>query len=94
MELLQTFYHNAANASLGFWLIFIPFFVIIWFFPSVLAIFFNRKHLKLIFLANIPAGISFIAWGACILWAVSGKMSDKMLAKYGNTFKPKLEESD
>lgn len=94
MEFLAGFYHNAANASIGFWLIFIPFFLIFWFIPSVLAIFFNRKHLKLIFLANIPAGFSFIAWGACILWAVSGKMNDKMFAKYGKKLKQNQGESD
>lgn len=92
MELLQTFFHNAANASLGFWLVLIPLVIVIWFIPSFLALFFNRKHLKLIFFANIPAGFSFIAWGACILWALSGKMNDKMLAKYGYKSKPKESE--
>ncbi len=62
------------GASLGFWLWFIPTFLVIWFVPSLLAIFFNRAHLKLIFLANIPAGMSMIAWGGCIIWAVTGKV--------------------
>ena len=62
------------GASLGFWLWFVPTFLLFWFVPTLLAIFFNRGHLKLIFLANIPAGMSFIAWGGCIVWALTGKV--------------------
>ncbi len=81
MEFLTRFYHNAVSASLGFWLVLIPLVILIWFVPTFLALVFNRKHLKLIFLANIPAGFSFIAWGACIAWAVSGKMTGKLRTK-------------
>lgn len=81
MEILADFYHIAAAAGFGFWLVFIPLVFIIWFIPSILAIFFNRKQAKFIFLANIPAGFSFIAWGACIAWALSGKMSARLKVK-------------
>ncbi|GAB2512552.1 superinfection immunity protein [Microbulbifer agarilyticus] len=50
--------------------------------PSLLAIFFNRKHLGKIFLANVPAGLSWIAWVALLVWAVTGKISGKLAKKY------------
>ncbi|WP_406828760.1 superinfection immunity protein [Microbulbifer sp. ARAS458-1] len=61
---------------------FVIFFFAIWFLPSLLAIFFNRGHLGKIFLANIPAGLSWIAWVALLVWAATGKMSGKLAKKY------------
>ncbi len=81
MEFLTNIYQQLATASLGVWLIVIPLTFIIWFIPTLLAIFFNRKHLKKIFIVNIPAGFSFVAWGACIAWAVSGKVSERFKSK-------------
>ncbi|RUO26051.1 hypothetical protein CWE09_04810 [Aliidiomarina minuta] len=54
-------------------ILFVPLFLAVYFIPGILAIFFNRRHVKKIWLANIPAGLSFIAWGALIVWAVTGK---------------------
>ena len=65
--------------------VFVIFFFAIWFLPSALAIFFNRGHLGKIFLANIPAGLSWIVWGALLVWAATGKMSSKLAAKYGSS---------
>ncbi|MCA0893163.1 superinfection immunity protein [Microbulbifer agarilyticus] len=62
--------------------IFVVFFFAVWFLPSLLAIFFNRKHLGKIFLANVPAGLSWIAWVALLVWAVTGKLSGKLAKKY------------
>ncbi|WP_078082784.1 superinfection immunity protein [Microbulbifer mangrovi] len=62
---------------------FVIFFFAIWFLPSFLAVFFNRAHLGKIFLANIPAGLSWIAWVALLVWASTGKMSSKLAKKYG-----------
>ena len=56
-------------------------FIAVWFLPSVLALFFNRQHAGKIALLNIPAGLSWIAWGALCVWAVTGKLSDKLAAK-------------
>ena len=81
MEFLNQIYQHLATASLGAWLVVIPLTFIIWFIPTLLAIFFNRKHLKKIFIVNIPAGFSFVAWGACIAWAVSGKVSERLKSK-------------
>jgi uncharacterized membrane protein len=81
MELLNQTYQQLATASLGVWLVVIPLTFIIWFIPTLLAIFFNRKHLKKIFIVNIPAGFSFVAWGACIAWAISGKVSERFKSK-------------
>jgi 4-hydroxybenzoate polyprenyltransferase len=65
------------NASLTQWLLFLPLFFGVYFLPSLLALAFNPKYFKLIVVANVPAGFSFIAWGALILWAVTGKMTEK-----------------
>jgi hypothetical protein len=81
MEFLNQIYQQLATASLGAWLVVIPLTFIIWFIPTLLAIFFNRKHLKKIFIVNIPAGFSFVAWGACIAWAISGKVSERFKSK-------------
>ncbi len=56
--------------------------VFFWFLPALLALFFNRKHFKIIFIACIPAGFSFIAWGALILWATTGKVAGKYTSKF------------
>lgn len=74
MDTLSTVFEHFEQAPIAVWLWVIPFTLVVWFIPSILALFFNRRHLKLIVLANIPAGFSFIAWGACIVWALTGKM--------------------
>ena len=81
MDVLLTFFQQFAQAPISVWIWVLPLTLVIWFIPSILALFFNRKYLKLIVLANIPAGFSFIAWGACIVWAVTGKMTDKIQDK-------------
>ncbi len=80
-EMMTTLSGTFAKASLTQWLIFLPLFLGVYFLPSLLALAFNRKHLKLILIANIPAGFSFIAWGALIVWAVTGKMMEKSSQK-------------
>ena len=62
---------------LGFGLLFIA----VWFLPSLLALAFNRHHAGKIALLNIPAGFSWIAWLALLVWAVTGKLSDKLAVK-------------
>lgn len=78
MDMFNAFLQQFAQAPIAVWLWVIPLTLVVWFIPSILAVFFNRKHLKLIVLANIPAGFSFIAWGACIAWAVTGRAVGKM----------------
>ena len=63
--------------GVGFWLLFIPLFLLVWFLPTLLAVFFNSQQLKLIALANIPAGLSVIAWIGCVVWACTGKLWQK-----------------
>ena len=62
---------------LGFGLLFLA----VWFLPSLLALAFNRQHASKIALMNIPAGFSWIAWVALLVWAVTGKLSNKLAAK-------------
>lgn len=59
----------------------IPTILILYFVPSIIAIFRNPNQLKLIAVANIPAGLSWIAWLALIGWAVSGKELPKRQPK-------------
>lgn len=48
------------------------------FMPTILAHFFNRQNRKKVFLANLPAIISWVAWGALLVAAVSiGKDKDE-----------------
>lgn len=56
-------------------------FLAVWFLPSLLALVFNRQHVGKIALLNIPAGFSWIAWVALLVWAVTGKLSDKLATK-------------
>ena len=49
--------------------------------PSLLALAFNRQHAGKIALLNIPAGFSWIAWVALLVWGVTGKLSNKLAAK-------------
>jgi hypothetical protein len=72
-ELMQTL----QNAGPLFWATLIPLVLFVWFLPVILAAFLNRPHLKYIAIAAIPAGLSFIAWGALIVWACSGKVSGR-----------------
>lgn len=74
---MQNFIEQLQQQGLGFWLWFLPLFLAFWFLPTILAVFFNRKQLKYIAIANVPAGMSFIAWGGCIVWAVTGKLWQK-----------------
>ena len=67
------FFHQMSQMSPLLWVAFIPAFVAIYFLPSIIASFRNRRHLGKIFLANIPAGFSLIAWAALIVWAFTGK---------------------
>lgn len=62
---------------LGFGLLFLA----VWFLPSLLALAFNRQQAGKIALLNIPAGFSWIAWVALLVWAVTGKLSNKLAAK-------------
>ena len=67
------FFHQLSQLSPLFWVAFIPLFLLVYFLPSIIASFRNRQHLGKIFLANIPAGFSWIAWCALIVWAITGK---------------------
>ncbi|USD21346.1 superinfection immunity protein [Microbulbifer variabilis] len=61
--------------------LFVVFFFAVWFLPAIVAFFLNRKHFRKILAANVPAGLSWIAWVALLAWAVTGKLRDKDGAK-------------
>lgn len=67
------FFHQLSQINPLLWAVFVPLFLAIYFLPSIIATFRNRQHLGKIFLANIPAGFSWIAWMALIVWAFTGK---------------------
>ncbi|WKD49587.1 superinfection immunity protein [Microbulbifer spongiae] len=55
-------------------IIFIILFLLVWFLPTLVAFFFNRRNFGKICLANIPALVSWVAWCALLAWAASGKV--------------------
>ncbi|WP_444943132.1 superinfection immunity protein [Microbulbifer sp. ZKSA006] len=57
--------------------LFLVFFLLVWFLPALIAFVFNRKHFGKIAVANVPAGLSWLAWFALLAWAVTGKMRGK-----------------
>ncbi|HAW94417.1 MULTISPECIES: superinfection immunity protein [unclassified Arsukibacterium] len=69
--------HLYEQSSTGFLLWFVPLFLVIYFIPTLIAMFCNRRHLGKIALANIPAGLSVIAWFGLIGVAFSGKLRTK-----------------
>ena len=69
------------QADTPFLILFGVFFLLVWFLPSLLALAFNRQHAGKIALLNVPAGFSWIAWVALIVWAVTGKLSNKLAEK-------------
>ncbi|SNY49143.1 Superinfection immunity protein [Arsukibacterium tuosuense] len=85
METIQTYFaifNNAwQQADWVFLLLFGLFFLAVWFLPSLLALLLNRRHAGKIALLNVPAGFSVIAWVALCVWAVTGKLGDKLAAK-------------
>lgn len=81
METVQNYLAMVQQADPLSLVLFGLLFLAVWFLPSLLALIFNRKHIGKIALLNIPAGLSWIAWGALCVWAVTGKLGDKLAAK-------------
>jgi len=69
------------TADPTFFMWFIPRFFAFWFLQNILELFFNRKALKYIDIVKIPAGMSFLLWGALILFAVTGNLQEKYIPK-------------
>ncbi|MDX1678778.1 superinfection immunity protein, partial [Arsukibacterium sp.] len=80
-QLISAFSSAWQQADMVFLLGFGLLFITVWFLPSVLALMFNRQHVGKIALLNIPAGFSWIAWLALLVWAVTGKLSNKLATK-------------
>ncbi|MFT4653671.1 MAG: hypothetical protein ACJA0G_000617 [Kangiellaceae bacterium] len=78
MDVLVNLYEQTNGLALS---LIVALVLLVWFLPAILALFFNPRHAKLIALACIPAGLSFIAWGALILWATTGKVVDRFRGK-------------
>lgn len=81
METVQNYFAIVQQADPISLILFGLLFLAVWFLPSLLALIFNRKHIGKIALLNVPAGLSWIAWGALCVWAVTGKLGDKLAAK-------------
>ncbi|WP_444895752.1 superinfection immunity protein [Microbulbifer sp. SSSA005] len=76
-QLLSGFSAFLSELSLLKAFLFLVFFLLVWFLPALIAFFFNRKHFGKILVANVPAGLSWLAWFALLAWAVTGKMRGK-----------------
>jgi hypothetical protein len=87
-ELLET------ESTLSLVLIFI-FVFIFWFLPAFLAFFLNRKYFKIIALASIPAGFSFIAWMGLLGWSLSNHIKlPKRIQEATNKMMSKLDKKN
>lgn len=80
-EFFDQFAQVFSTMNLGFAIGFTLLFFGAWFLPSIVALFCNRKHLGKTLLANVPAGLSWIAWLALLAWAVTGKRRSKKEAE-------------
>ncbi|MDP5150954.1 superinfection immunity protein [Rheinheimera baltica] len=80
-QFIAVFSNAWQQADLPFLIGFGLLFLTVWFLPSLLALVFNRQHLGKIALLNIPAGVSWIAWLALLVWAVTGKLSNRLATK-------------
>lgn len=78
MEMITQLYEQTSAPFLA---IIVTLSLLVWFAPAIVAVFLNPKHAKLIAIACVPAGLSFIAWGALMVWAVTGKVVDKYKSK-------------
>ncbi|WP_202862839.1 superinfection immunity protein [Microbulbifer sp. A4B17] len=76
-QLINDFSALLSEVSLLKGLLFLVFFLVVWFFPALVAFFLNRKHFGKILAANVPAVLSWVAWFALLAWAVTGKMRGK-----------------
>lgn len=52
--------------------------LIIYISPSILALFYNPTQFRKIAAVNLIAGVSWPAWVATLIWAVSGRMNDRV----------------
>ncbi|WP_333609597.1 superinfection immunity protein [Arsukibacterium sp.] len=80
-QFIATFSSAWQQADWVFLMLFGLFFLAVWFLPSLLALLFNRRHAGKIAVFNVPAGFSVIAWAALMVWAVTGKLGDKLANK-------------
>ncbi|WP_052379893.1 MULTISPECIES: superinfection immunity protein [unclassified Pseudoalteromonas] len=78
---MEQFLTTLQNLTFIQYATFIPLFLIIYFIPTILAYFFNRQNLKIIAIANVPAGFSMLIWFALIIFSITGNASDKLLKK-------------
>lgn len=76
---MESFFANLKEMPTEFVVLVVLAALLLWFLPVLLAYFFNRRHLKLIAVACVPAGLSIIAWSALMLWAVTGNAVEKYL---------------
>ncbi|GGF62403.1 superinfection immunity protein [Alteromonas lipolytica] len=55
--------------------------LLVWFLPALVALVTNRKQVRLIAMACVPAGFSLIAWSGVMVWAVTGNMLNRFNKK-------------
>lgn len=78
MESLTQFFDNTTPAQFAIVGALVLF---VWFLPALVALIFNRKQVKLIALACVPAGFSLIAWGGVMIWALTGNVVNRFNKK-------------
>jgi len=78
---MEQFHTTLQSLTFIQYVTFIPLFLIVYFIPTILAYFFNKNNLKIIAIANIPAGFSMLIWFALIIFSITGNASEKLLKK-------------
>ncbi|MDC8829393.1 superinfection immunity protein [Alteromonas gilva] len=78
MDFFTQFFDTASPVQLG---VIGASVLLVWFLPAFVALVFNRKHVKLIALACVPAGLSVIAWSGVMVWAFTGNMMNRFNKK-------------
>lgn len=76
---MNEFLAHFENASAVQWALVMVLMAFVWFLPALLAMVFNRRQVKLIAIACVPAGLSVFAWSALLVWSVTGKAAEKYL---------------
>lgn len=84
---IDLFWHQILTLSILEASLFLTLFVLIWFLPTILALFYNPQQRKMILIINVFAIASWILWGALLIWATTGNIKGDKLKKLVHKFK-------
>lgn len=92
MESLNFLRSHMANLSAGELVVVSIAIAVIWFLPTIIALFRNPRHIGKIFLLNIPLGLTFTPWLILLAWSFNPNISFAQLKeKLGRAKKNKAK---